>query len=165
MPVVRPMSDLVYRLYRWFVAHVVRRRWGSTFIRLVYQPLDRAVYRLTRGRRGLSPTREVLLLTSTGRKTGEPRQNPLMYLEHDGSYWVMGSNFGRDHHPAWTANLLAHPDATVQIGSLSVPVRARLATDEERQRLWPQLLEVYPPWSAYTGWTGRSFRLFELRPR
>lgn len=154
----------MYRLYRWFVAHVVNRRWGSTFIRLVYQPLDRAVYRLTRGRRGLSPAREVLLLTSMGRRSGLPRQNPLMFLEHAGSYWVMGSNFGQDHHPAWTANLLADPDARVQIGDRVQPVRARLASEDERKELWPLLVEVYPPWNVYTDWTDRSFRLFELQP-
>lgn len=157
--------SVVYRLYRWFVRNVVSRRWGSTLIRLVYQPVDRAVYRVTRGRRGLSPTREVLLLTSTGRKTRLPRQNPLMFLEDGGSYWVMGSNFGQDHHPAWTANLLADPEALIQIGDRVHTVRARLATDEERKELWPRLLEVYPPWRAYTDWTDRSFRLFELRPR
>lgn len=154
----------MYRVYRWFVAHVVSRPWGSTLIRLVYQPLDRAVYRISRGRRGLSPQREVLLLTSKGRKSGLPRQNPLMFLEHDGSYWVMGSNFGRDHHPAWTANLLSHPRAWVQIGARNVEVTARRADDREREELWPLLVEVYPPWNAYTGWTDRSFRLFELRP-
>lgn len=155
----------MYRFYRWFVARFVGRRWGSTFIRVFYQPLDRALYRITRGRRGLSPVREVLLLTSTGRKSGRSRQNPLMYLADSGSYWVMGSNFGRDHHPAWTANLLAHPEATIQIGDRTEPVRARLATEEERRRLWPRLVRVYPPWDAYTGWTDRSFRLFELQRR
>ena len=154
----------MYRIYRWFVTNIVNRRWGSTFIRLVYQPLDRATYRLSGGRRGLSPAREVLLLISTGRKSGLPRQNPLMFLEHEGSFWVMGSNFGQDHHPSWTANLMARPQATVQIGHRTHTVTARLASDQERRALWPRLVEVYPPWNAYTDWTDRSFRLFELRP-
>ena len=152
-------------LYRRFTSWLAAQRWGSATIKRFYRPLDKAVYRLTGGRRGLGPTRDVLLLTSVGRKSGRPRSNPLMYLEHEGSFWVMGSNFGQQHHPAWTQNLLAHPEATVQIGPRSERVVARLATEEERERLWPLLVQVYPPWQAYTGWTERPFRLFELKPR
>ena len=155
---------MLHTLYKRFVAWLASHRWGSTAVRRFYRPLDTAVYRLTGGRRGLGPTRDVLLLTSTGRKSGQPRSNPLMYLEHGGSFWVMGSNFGQAHHPAWTANLLAHPEAHVQVGTRSHRVVARLAADREREELWPHLVEVYPPWRAYTGWTDRSFRLFELKP-
>jgi deazaflavin-dependent oxidoreductase (nitroreductase family) len=123
------------------------------------------VYRATKGRRGLGPQRSVLLLISKGRRSGQPRANPLMYLEHEGSFWVMGSNFGGESHPAWTANLLSDPEATVQIGTRTISVHARPAGEEERERLWPELVRVYPPWKAYTEWTDRSFRLFELRPR
>jgi deazaflavin-dependent oxidoreductase (nitroreductase family) len=153
------------RLYDSFVAWFAARRWGSWLTRVIYQPLDRAFYKVTKGRRGLGPARSVLLLTTTGRRTGQPRANPLMYLEHEGAFWVMGSNFGGASHPAWTANLLANPEGTVQIGPRTIPVRARRASEEERQRLWPELVRVYPPWDAYTEWTDRSFRLFELRPR
>lgn len=155
----------LHALYKRFVAWLAAHRWGSAAIKRFYRPLDHVVYRLTGGRRGLGPTRDVLLLTSMGRKSGQPRSNPLMYLEHAGSFWVMGSNFGQQHHPAWTQNLLANPEATVQIGARTEHVVARLATDQERRRLWPQLIEVYPPWQAYTGWTERGFRLFELEPR
>ena len=155
----------MYRAYRWLARHIAKHRWGSALVRLVYQPLDRALYRVTRGRRGLSSTREVLLLTSTGRKSGSPRQSPLIFVEDSGRYWVMGSNFGRDHHPAWTSNLLAHPEATIQIGDRVETVTARLADEAETRELWPRLVEVYPPWDAYTEWTDRSFRLFELTPR
>jgi deazaflavin-dependent oxidoreductase (nitroreductase family) len=152
-------------LYRRFVAWLASQRWGSASIKQIYRPLDRAVYRLTGGRRGLGPTKDVLLLTTTGRKSGQPRSNPLMYLEQAGSFWVMGSNFGGEHHPAWTQNLLAHPGATVQIGPRTESVIARRASEQERERLWPDLVRVYPPWDAYVGWTDRSFRLFELKPR
>lgn len=109
--------------------------------------------------------RAVLLLTTTGRKSGLPRSNPLMYVERDGSFWVMGSNFGQDHHPAWTSNLLAEPSATVQVGGRTIPVTARLAREDERRDLWPQLTAAYPAFDAYTGWTDRGFRVFELQPR
>ena len=151
--------------YRRLAGWLGSRRWGSWFVRVLYQPVDRVLYRVTGGRRGLAPASAVLLLTSTGRKSGIPRSNPLMYVEHDGSYWVMGSNFGQQHHPAWTSNLLADTTATVQVGNRTVAVEARLASDEERARLWPQLVRAYPAFDTYTGWTARSFRLFELRPR
>ncbi len=155
----------ILKLYRRLVAWLAGKPWGSATIRSLYRPLDQAMYRLTGGRRGLGPTRDVLLLTSSGRKSGQPRSNPLMYLEHGGSFWVMGSNFGQERHPAWTQNLLADPEATIQIGRRTDRVVARLASDAERQQLWPRLVEVYPPWNAYMGWTDRAFRLFELKPR
>jgi deazaflavin-dependent oxidoreductase (nitroreductase family) len=156
---------MIRALYRRFVAWFAGQRWGSVTIKRLYWPLDKAVYRLTGGRRGLGPTRDVLLLTSIGRKTGQPRRNPLMYLEHADSFWVMGSNFGGERHPAWTQNLLANPEASVQVGRRTEQVIARLASNAERQELWSRLVEVYPPWDAYTGWTDRAFRLFELKPR
>lgn len=156
---------LLLRMYRRLAGWLGSRRWGSSFIRRFYQPVDRALFRLTGGRRGLAPTQTVLLLTSTGRKTGQPRSNPLMYVEHDDSFWVMGSNFGQNHHPAWTSNLIANTNATVKVGRRTVPVGARLASDEERKQLWPQLVEAYPAFDTYTGWTKRGFRLFELKPR
>lgn len=130
----------------------------------IFTPLDKMVYRLTRGRRGLSPPSSVLLLTTTGRKSGQPRQVPVLYLADGGNYWVMGSSYGRAQHPAWSSNLLADPRATIQIGSRRETVSARLASDEERQALWPRLLELYPAWEAYASWTDRSFRLFCLEP-
>jgi deazaflavin-dependent oxidoreductase (nitroreductase family) len=77
---------------------------------------------------------------------------------------VVASNFGREKHPAWSANLLANPEATVQIRTRLQDVRARLATDEEKARLWPRLLEIYPTWDDYTERTDRSFRAFFLEP-
>lgn len=131
----------------------------------IYTPLDKLVYRATRGRRGLSPPGSVLLLTTTGARSGEPRQVPVLYLRDGRNLWVMGSGYGRPRHPGWTANLLANPDAVVQIGGDERPVRARLASDDEREALWPRLLELYPAWRAYATWTDRSFRLFCLEPR
>jgi deazaflavin-dependent oxidoreductase (nitroreductase family) len=147
------------------LAWLASRRWGRSLAAGIFTPLDKAVYRLTRGRRGLSPPGSVLLLTTIGRKSGEPRQVPVLYLRDGESFWVMGSSYGRPRHPAWSANLLASPDATVQIGKRRVDVRARLASDDERRALWPRLLELYPAWEQYAEWTDRSFRLFCLEPR
>ena len=143
----------------------VSRKWGRTVARVVYDPLDKAVYRLTGGRRGLSPRKTVLYLTTTGRKSGLPRRVPILFLKDGERYWVMASNYGQDHHPAWSANLIANPRATVQEGSKTVNVTARLAGPEEKAELWPRLVQVYPAWKNYAQWTGRDFRLFCLEPR
>jgi deazaflavin-dependent oxidoreductase (nitroreductase family) len=133
--------------------------------RSLYTPLDKAVYRLTGGRRGISPSKTVLYLTTTGRKSGLPRRVPILFLREDDRYWVMASNYGQAHHPAWSTNLLANPSAVVQEGGRTLNVIARLATDEEKQELWPRLLNLYPAWKSYSEWTDRNFRLFCLTPR
>ena len=147
------------------LAWLAARKWGRSLAAGVFTPLDKLVYRITRGRRGLSPPDSVLLLTTTGRKTGEPRQVPVLYLRDGDRYWVMGSSYGRPRHPAWSSNLLANPDAVVQVRGRRVEVRARVGSDEERAALWPRLLELYPTWETYATWTDRGFRLFCLEPR
>lgn len=140
-------------------------KWGRNLARSLYTPLDKLVYRATGGRRGLSPPSSVLLLTTTGRKTGQPRQVPVLYLTEGPNLWVVASNYGGERHPGWSANLLANPDATVTVRGSDRPVRARLASDDEKKTLWPRLLELYPTWKAYASWTDRAFRLFCLEPR
>lgn len=147
-----------------WMAWIASHKWGSTFTRLFYRPLDLLVYRVSGGRRGLSPRRAVLYLTTIGRKTGTARRVPVLYLRDGDRYWVVASNFGRDRHPGWSANLLAHPEATVQVGRRSHPVRARLAGRDEKERLWPRLIRLYPAWKNYVEWTDRDFRLFCLEP-
>ncbi len=152
------------RFPRWMV-QFVSRKWGRNLARAFYTPLDKAVYRLTGGRRGLSPGQTVLYLTTTGRKSGKARRVPVLFLRDDDGYWVMASNYGTQRHPAWSANLLANPQATVQQDTRTVEVTARLASHDEKERLWPRLLELYPAWKRYSEWTDRDFRLFCLEPR
>lgn len=157
----------LYRRLLLAVANVKPLTW---FAASVYAPIDGWIYRRSNGRFSLShlgrrPALQTLLLTTTGRKSGQPRSTPVLYMEDGDGLVVVGSNFGKDKHPAWTSNLLANPDATAQVHETTKPVRARLASEEEKQRLWPRLLEVYPPWQAYTGRTDRTFRAFFLEPR
>lgn len=147
------------------VSWLVSKRWGRSLSARVYTPLDKLLYRITRGRRGLSPPAAVLLLTTTGRKSGQPRRVPVLYLRDGDRLWVVASNYGRERHPAWSANLLADPDASVSIRGRERDVRARVASDDEKRALWPRLLELYPAWKAYATWTDRSFRVFCLEPR
>jgi deazaflavin-dependent oxidoreductase (nitroreductase family) len=86
----------------------------------------------------------VLLLDHVGAKSGTRRTSPVMFHHEDGTFVVVASKAGQPTHPAWFHNLRAHPDTTVQVGSETHAVRARVASDDERRRLWPKLLDVYP---------------------
>src|SRR5688500_15154939 len=99
----------------WFASH----RWGRWVSKNIYTPADKFLYKVTRGRRGLSPRKTVLLLETTVRKTGKMRQVPILYLRDGDRFWVMASNYGQPHHPAWSSNLLANPLARVTIGDYS----------------------------------------------
>lgn len=146
------------------MAFVTRFRLGSWLTKKVYVPLDKALYRHTGGRRGLSPRKAMLNLTTIGAKTGLTRSVPVLYLRDGSTCWVMASNFGGTNHPGWSYNLLKDPKAHIQIGDEGYEVRARLATDEEKESLWPRLVELYPSWKQYATWTDRDFRLFALEP-
>jgi deazaflavin-dependent oxidoreductase (nitroreductase family) len=128
-------------------------------------PVDRWIQRVSGGRftvigrHGLP----ALLLTSTGRRSGEPRTQPLLYAPDGDGYVVIGSNWGQSHHPLWTENLMACPDAVVAVDGVTVPVRATLATGAERDRLWRLLLAQWPAYATYERRAaGRELRIFRL---
>jgi deazaflavin-dependent oxidoreductase (nitroreductase family) len=150
-------TDLVRRLghHRWFA------RLGRALV-----PLDRAVQRASRGRwsvvgRSVLPE---LLLTTTGRRSGVPRTVPLLYARDGDSWVVTASNWGQATHPAWSANLLAQPLASISIDGRSTEVRAELADGAERERLWPLLTSVWPAYDSYATRTAREIRVFRLSP-
>lgn len=95
---------------------------------------------------GLLPT---LLLTTRGRKTGEPRALPLIYGTAGESYVVIASKGGMPNHPIWFLNLEAHPECDLMIGSKAVRARARVAEGEERARLWKEMEAIYAPYAEY----------------
>lgn len=131
----------------------------------VIPALDRAVHRLTRGRVLLSAQMlPGVVLTSTGARSGLPRRTPLACMpEEPGRTWILiGSNFGRDSHPAWTANLLAHPDAEVSWKGEDIPVTATLLTGEERAAVWKTALAFWPPYATYQARIEREIRLFRI---
>ena len=149
------------------VQWLARARFFAPVASRVIPRLDRGLSSLTRGHFVLSqllvPT---LVLTATGARSGEPRTTPLLTLpEKDGSFLVVGSNFGRESHPAWTNNLLAHPDASIVHGGKRRAVRAHLLDAEEKAEVWPRLLEVWPTYAAYTEMSGRDLRVFRLTPK
>ncbi|MGW0004213.1 nitroreductase family deazaflavin-dependent oxidoreductase [Nocardia grenadensis] len=106
-----------------------------------------------------------LLLEHTGRKSGKQFTVPLLFLRDDANIIVVASQGGLPKNPQWYHNLVAQPETTVQIGKDRIPVRARLADDAERDRLWPKLLELYADFDNYQSWTERRIPVFVLEPR
>jgi deazaflavin-dependent oxidoreductase (nitroreductase family) len=139
---------------------------GVFVLRYVFTPLDRTALRLTGGRWSLAP-RAVpeMVLTTRGRRTGRPRPTPVLYLRDGDRSVVVASNYGRQRHPAWSSNLLATPEAVIQIGSRREAVTARRATPREFERYWPRLVAMWPGWRTYQRMTDREFRMFILEPR
>jgi F420H(2)-dependent quinone reductase len=116
----------------------------------------RAVYRLSGGRLlGRVAGMPVLLLTTTGRRSGKARTTPLTYFESGADLAVVASNGGEDRPPAWWVNLRADPRAEITIGRHSFPVQTREATPEEHARLWPVITQVNP---GYAGYARRTVR-------
>jgi deazaflavin-dependent oxidoreductase (nitroreductase family) len=91
----------------------------------------------------------LLLLHHTGAKSGAERVSPLAYLPVGGSYAIFGSAAGRPRHPGWYHNLVAHPDATIEVGDTTVKVRARVASPEERDPIWVRQKQVAPGFAGY----------------
>ncbi|MEU2736399.1 nitroreductase family deazaflavin-dependent oxidoreductase [Streptomyces sp. NPDC007095] len=142
--------------------------------------LDRAVHRLTRGKVLLSAQLlPGIVLTVRGARSGLERRTPLACMPEGaqgaqgaegakgtggraGSWILIGSNFGRTDHPAWTANLLAHPDAVISWQGEDIPVTARLLEGEERDAVWKAVLAFWPPYATYQARIDREIRLFRI---
>jgi deazaflavin-dependent oxidoreductase (nitroreductase family) len=104
----------------------------------------------------------ILLLTTTGRKTGREYVHPLIYREHDGAYLVVASKGGADQAPAWYENLTANPDVQVQVRGDKFRARARTATPEEKPQLWREMAEVWPDYDEYQRKTTREIPVVVL---
>ena len=128
--------------------------------------LNVPIYRLTRGRlMGRIGRAPVLLLTTTGRKSGQKRTAPVVYLEDGDAMVIVGSNAGNERPPAWSLNLLANPDAEVDAYGKRRQVRARVPEGEEHERLWRKVNEQYAGFDDYKARTTRQIKLFVLEPR
>ena len=126
--------------------------------------VHREIYRISGGLLGANVGAPVLLLTTLGRKSQRSRTTPLLYL-NDGDHWiVVASNGGDDRHPAWWLNLKANPVAQVQIGGVVNQVRARKATEMERDRLWQLVVEMYSVYDDYQRRTSRKIPIVMLEP-
>jgi deazaflavin-dependent oxidoreductase (nitroreductase family) len=106
----------------------------------------------------------VAILTTTGRKSGEPRDSPLYFHRDGDKVIVAASKGGSDKHPMWYLNLKANPKVEVQIKDETLDLIARDATDDERNLYWPKLVAMYPTYDDYQSWTDRKIPLVVCEP-
>jgi deazaflavin-dependent oxidoreductase (nitroreductase family) len=125
------------------------------------------VYRATKGVVGhrFPGAPPMLLLDHVGAKSGIQRTTPLVYVDDAPDVVLVASKGGHPRHPAWYHNLRSNPDTTVQIGAARGAVHARIATPEERARLWPKAVATYSGYSGYQERTAREIPLVILEPR
>lgn len=158
---------------RWGSEHSMLRRpmiWfagtrlGSWVIRSL-SPFDRFVIERSGGRyTALGPLgAPTMLLTTTGTVTGRSRTMPLLFARDGDDIIVAGSNFGQEHHPAWSKNLIVHPDAIATVGGKEVSVTAELLRGEEAGAAFEKMIEVVPVYAEYRNRTNRAIRVFRLR--
>jgi F420H(2)-dependent quinone reductase len=126
-----------------------------------------ALYRASGGRLGHTPPGlpPMLLLDHVGAHSGVRRTSPLVYTRDGQDYVLVASKGGYPRNPAWFHNLCANPDTTIQVGPRTLAVRAHVASDEERARLWPKCVATYAGFDGYQRRAGRTIPLVVLSPR
>ncbi|HEX4840992.1 MAG TPA: nitroreductase family deazaflavin-dependent oxidoreductase [bacterium] len=139
-PLLAQVISLIWRLHRW----VYRRSGGRVGGRLLGVPM--------------------LLLTTTGRRSGQPQTTALTYLTEGTHYAVVASNGGAPQHPAWLHNLRAFPQAQIQVGSMVHRVHVREAVGAERERLWNRMVQLYAGYRGYQARTTRQIPVLVLEP-
>ena len=139
---------------------------GSWLVKHFASHVDPLIFRATNGRFTSTgpPTLPMLALTMVGRKSGKSRTVQLAYVEHDGAYHVVASAMGQDRHPGWGYNLEANPDVKLQVRGRRFPARARVLSDEEKAKAWPQINATIPQMRTYKTRTDRNIRVFRLDP-
>jgi len=136
---------------------------GARAYRWLLPRLDRIVQRVTGGKRTFtSLVLPTFVLVTTGRRSGTLREQPLVHVAVDNGWAVVGTNWGQDHHPAWTHNLLADPSASVRVGGREVAVTARLLAGAERDGVYARFEALSPNYAAYKVWSGKDVRVFAL---
>ncbi|MGH2724926.1 MAG: nitroreductase family deazaflavin-dependent oxidoreductase [Actinomycetota bacterium] len=148
------------------IRHLLARMPEGPLMRFVWR-VHPSVYRATGGLLGrrMGFGLPVLLLETTGRRTGQRRTTSACYLADGSSYAVIASRVGNEKDPAWILNLRAHPDATVHIGRRRIAVTAREAEGQERDRLWTAMAARYPGYDRYRERTSRRIPVVVLEPR
>jgi len=159
-------SDAVVGFVRALVAPLTRTRVFRRLGPVLLPPVERLLALVTGGRVQLSALLvPSLVLRTVGARTGAEREVPLMYTpDGQGRAIVAGTNFAGDRHPAWTTNLLAHPDAAITVRGRTLAVRATLIPPAERDAAWARIEAQWPGYRAYERDSGRTVRLFRLQP-
>lgn len=140
-------------------------RFGSVVVRLMSR-LNTWIYRASGGRLGgrFAGGAPVLLLTTIGRKSGQPQTAPLLYLLDGEQYVLVASKGGMSHHPLWFKNLAANPRVEIEVGNRKLAAIARRATDDEKAALWPKLVAMYPSYDDYQARTTRNIPVVVVTP-
>lgn len=157
-------ADPVVRAVRAIVAPLTRTRAFRWAAPRVMPPIEQSIAALTGRSVQLSgllvPS---LILSTTGAKSGLPRESVLMYTaDGEGRAIIAGTSFAREHHPAWTYNLLARPEAEITVRGRRYAVRASLIEGEARERAWGLIESQWPGYRSYERGSGRIVRLFRL---
>ncbi len=155
--------DFVCEAIRGFAQRLGGTRLGVLAIGGVVSPVQRQLYRSTGGRLSLTGRAPVLLLTTTGRRTGKARTVPLLYLRDGDGVVICNVNPGFERPNPWVLNLRAQPRAQVQIGRNTITVRARAASGNEVDYYWPRLAQLWPAYQAFYDRGGRR-SVFVLEP-
>lgn len=160
------MASLLHAT-RSVIAPLTRTRAFRAVGPVVLPPVEHALAWSSGGRLQVSALLvPSLVLHSRGARSGKPRDTYLMYTpDGRGRAIVAGSAFAQDRHPAWTYNLLAHPDASISVSGRHIPVRATLVEDDERDAVWAQIERQWPGYRGYERTSGRVVRLFRLERR
>jgi deazaflavin-dependent oxidoreductase (nitroreductase family) len=138
---------------------------GQQFLLHLAPPIDKVVIPLTNGRLSSAGVGKVGLVTTTGAKSGKPRINPLVLIADGDGLLAIGSNYGRPPHPGWTANLLAHPECTVEFMAPPKQYRAELLTGDARASAWATTVDFHAGYERYrASCAPREIRVFRLRP-
>ncbi len=140
-------------------------RAGGRFFTTVMPALDKAVLKCTGNRHSISGLgAPILLLTTIGRHSGQPRSAPLLYLCEADTVVVLGSKGGRPGHPAWYLNLMRHRDVEITIAGVTQPDRAELVENEDYARLWQRFIAFNPGFAKYQQRLQRQIPIVVLRP-
>lgn len=127
--------------------------------------LDMLLVRATKGRRSLITSAPTLVLHHVGRRSGQVRTTPLLYLDNPPDIVIVASKGGADAHPAWYHNLMAMESTEVELpGGVRRRVKPRLATDAERADFWSRLVALHPDFQEYLTYTDREFPIVVLQP-
>lgn len=138
---------------------------GYQFLTKLAPHIDKALIPRTHGRLSVMGFNKVGLVTTTGAKSGQPRAHPLALVDDGDGLLAIGSNYGRVKHPAWSANLLAHPDCTIEFRGGPARYRAELLTGDARTAAWSTAVDFYRGYQAYRSRCApREIRLFRLHP-
>ena len=147
------------------------RRFGHTktfalVMKHVAHRLDNFVSRVTGGKRTLAGTAlPTLILVPRGARSGKTYHTPRASIDVGDGFGLVGSNYGQQHHPAWSGNLLANADAEVVVDGQTIPVRARRVSGDEKAALWPRFTAIWPAYDTYVERSGRDLRVFVLEKR